>query len=199
MQGRLKRKAGIRRKITLIICIVAGIPIVIGISSGYFIGHRILNDVFAKYHLDPAEILAALDRLIFYLAALSVFLIVTMVPVGFIFGGVFVRPILKLHNAIMEVSRGNLDYKLEETGTNDEIEECADSFRDMVSNIKARQEEILKQHTYTEAVISSLIDTLIVVDSEGILKTVNRATLDLLGYEEKELVGQSVEKIFAFC
>jgi len=37
---------------------------------------------------------------------------------------------------------------------------------------------------------------LIVVNSEGIVAKVNRATLDLLGYEERELIAKKVDLIF---
>lgn len=44
-----------------------------------------------------------------------------LIYVGFIFGGVFIKPIAKLHDAIEHISKGDLDYK---TGikTGDEIE-----------------------------------------------------------------------------
>ena len=41
-----------------------------------------------------------------------------------------------------------------------------------------------------------MADMLIVVNSEGIIAKVNRATLDLLGYEERELIGKKVDLIF---
>ena len=41
-----------------------------------------------------------------------------------------------------------------------------------------------------------MIDTLIVVDPRGRIKTINKATVDLLGYEEGEILGQPISELF---
>lgn len=50
---------------------------------------------------------------------------------------------------------------------------------------------------YVENIIQSMADTLIVVklDPESRIKTVNKATLNLLGYSETEMVGQPISMI----
>jgi PAS domain S-box-containing protein len=62
--------------------------------------------------------------------------------------------------------------------------------------LKEEQEENFDQKLYLGSIISSMTDSLIVVNSDGILRSVNKAALDLLGYKEDELIGQPVEKIF---
>jgi len=49
---------------------------------------------------------------------------------------------------------------------------------------------------YNEDIIRTFLDTLIVTDQNGRLRTVNKATLDLLEYTEGELIGQPVGRIF---
>ncbi len=44
-------------------------------------------------------------------------------------------------------------------------------------------------------VVKAMSDTLIVLDQDGIIETVNQATLGLLGYEENELIGKSLNLI----
>ena len=46
-----------------------------------------------------------------------------------------------------------------------------------------------------DTIISTMCDSLILVDLEGRIVTANKATLDLLGYREGELLGQSVGSI----
>lgn len=58
------------------------------------------------------------------------------------------------------------------------------------------QVEITETLKYTDSIIANMIDTLIVVDPDGRIKTVNKAMLDLLGYTEVELIGEPVGKIF---
>ena len=50
---------------------------------------------------------------------------------------------------------------------------------------------------YTESIIQNFLDTLIVVDTEAKIKTVNPETCHLLGYTEEELIGKPVSMIFA--
>jgi PAS domain S-box-containing protein len=61
---------------------------------------------------------------------------------------------------------------------------------------KEEQKEILDQRGYLESIISSITDSLIVVNPDATLRSVNKATLDLLGYREDELIGQPVKIIF---
>ena len=92
---------------------------------------------------DAREVLAPVRRLIRQATVLTPALIILMVPLGFIFGGIFAGPIKKLHVATEQVSRGKLDYPIE-INTGDEIEQLADSFKDMVAKVKEK-EEALKQ------------------------------------------------------
>ena len=50
---------------------------------------------------------------------------------------------------------------------------------------------------YVDSIIDHMMNALIVIDPDGLIKTVNRATQDLLGYTEEELAGRPVEFIFA--
>ncbi len=62
--------------------------------------------------------------------------------------------------------------------------------------LKEEGEEIFDKKVYLESIMSSMTDALIVVNSDGTLRSVNKAALDLLGYREDELIGQPVKKIF---
>ena len=48
---------------------------------------------------------------------------------------------------------------------------------------------------YREKIIQSMLDALIVVDIQGNIKTINPAALQLFGYEEQEIIGQSISLI----
>jgi len=144
---------------------------------------------------DANEVFVPLRELILQLAIVKGTLLIILIPLGFIFGGIFVKPIKKLHEATEKIGQGDLDYRIE-VKTGDEIEQLADSFSSMVSSIKEKQKEILAEKVYANGIISSIIDTLIVVNPDATLKSVNRATCDLLGYKEDELIGKDVSLIF---
>ena len=59
------------------------------------------------------------------------------------------RPILALSDGVKIVGGGNLDYKLE-VKTGDEIEDLADSFNEMVANLKAKSDELKQSHDVLE-------------------------------------------------
>jgi len=101
-----------------------------------------------------------------------------------------------LHRAAQKIGQGDLNFKVD-VRTGDEIEQLADSFNNMAASLNEREEKIFEEKLYNEGIISSMIDTLIVVTPGGSIVNANKATCDLLGYAEEELVGQPVGMILA--
>lgn len=99
-------------------------------------------------------------------------------------------PIKQITSATREVATGNLDTMLE-IARNDEIGVLADSFNKMTEDL--RRTTISKD--YVDNIIGSMNDTLVVVDLEAQITNVNRATCELLGYEEDELTGKDINLI----
>ena len=89
---------------------------------------------------ETKEVFAPLNILVLQLATVTGVLILTLVPLGVIFGGIFVRPIREIHEATEHVALGDLDYPVK-IGTGDEIEQLADSFNMMTANLKKTMRE----------------------------------------------------------
>ena len=70
------------------------------------------------------------------------------------------------------------------------------SIRD-ITDRKEAEEARAASKAYTESIIQNFLDTLIVVDAEAKIQTVNPATCYLLDYTKEELIGQPVSIIFA--
>jgi len=66
-----------------------------------------------------------------------------------------------------------------------------------IAERKQAEKNLISAKTYTESIIQNFLDTLIVVDMEAKIKTVNPETCRLLGYTKEELIGQPVSMIFA--
>jgi len=66
-----------------------------------------------------------------------------------------------------------------------------------ITERKLSEKAIAASKAYAESIIQNFLDTLIVVDADANIQTVNPATCQLLGYTEKELIGQPVSTIFA--
>ena len=52
------------------------------------------------------------------------------------------------------------------------------------------------EREYTASILESMLDTVIVTNPDGAIRIVNHAALELLGYCERELIGQPVDTIF---
>jgi two-component system NtrC family sensor kinase len=65
------------------------------------------------------------------------------------------------------------------------------------SEIERINKELLEANEFTDDIILSMINALIVTDSQGNIRLANQATLDLLGYEEEEILDKPIEILFA--
>jgi len=72
-----------------------------------------------------------------------------------------------------------------------ELGELAAVFNDMRDKLKATT----ISRDYVDSILSSMNDAIIVTANDGMIKRVNKATAHLLGYEEQELLGTSIDRI----
>lgn len=91
---------------------------------------------------DVKEAFAPINNFVFIMVVVWTILLAFMIPLGLAFGSVFVKPIHDLHVATEKVMNGEWDYNID-IKTGDEIEEFSYAFKDMISNIKKRQAELL--------------------------------------------------------
>jgi len=92
---------------------------------------------------DSDEVFAPLRRLFRHMSVVVLIMLLTIIPVGFIFGGILAAPIKKLTKATKNIAKGDLDYNVKIT-TGDEIEELARSFGEMILAIKEDKKVIVK-------------------------------------------------------
>ncbi|MGK5090910.1 PAS domain S-box protein [Deltaproteobacteria bacterium TL4] len=103
------------------------------------------------------------------------------------------KRIERILNKITELGLGNLVTATMHADGRDDLDA-------VLVGLNMLGEELLKStvsRDYFDNILSTMADTLIVANSDGIILTVNHATLRLLGYEESELVGQPLHVIFA--
>lgn len=75
-----------------------------------------------------------------------------------------------------------------------EIVEFMHIARDVTERVKA-EKALAEAKDYTDNIIESIVDTLLVINPDATIKTVNRETCELLGYGEDELLGKPVATI----
>jgi PAS domain S-box-containing protein len=105
------------------------------------------------------------------------------------------KPIKSLKLATIEVANGNLNTLIE-LKSKGEIGDLAISFSRMTENLKKYREELITAKNYTNNILKSMSDALIVISTEGNIITVNNASCAMLKYEEDELIGQPFKNIY---
>jgi len=106
--------------------------------------------------------------------------------------GIFISPLQKIRDGMQRFSAGEHDYKID-LKTGDEIEDLADAFNKMTGQL----DKTTVSKDYLDNIMTSMTDSLVVVSPEAKITTVNKATCALLGYEEKELIGEDVSLLFS--
>ncbi len=108
----------------------------------------------------------------------------------FLFARTLSHRLVELKEAVLKVGRGHLDTRVK-IRSRDEIGVVASAFNKMTKDL----DRITVSKDYVEKIIESMVDSLIVTGPECDIRTVNRATLDLLEYSEKELLGKPLHLI----
>lgn len=104
--------------------------------------------------------------------------------------GRLVHPIRRLGEAARRVGEGDFTPRMR-VDSKDELGDLSVSFNKMIDALQ--RTTVSKE--YVDQILANMLDTLLVVDQEARIRTVNRATCELLGFQEAELVGQPVSRV----
>ncbi|MBM3295501.1 MAG: HAMP domain-containing protein, partial [Candidatus Aminicenantes bacterium] len=112
-------------------------------------------------------------------------------------------PIEKLAQATKEVSRGNLDIKIEDPAS-DEIGSLIDSFNQMTADLRDGRDAVAQKtaeaaarQRYIETVLNTITTGVLAVDAEGVVMTVNPAGRDMLNFAGREVIGRPYVEVLA--
>jgi len=131
--------------------------------------------------------------------ALSIILIASLICtalVAFYMNKALAGPIDELVHATRLVSSGDLTNEIR-VESNDEIGELSNSFNNMVRDLREQKNMLVEQKEYMDSIIQGMAETLIVLNPEGTIRTINRAAGELLGYQESELTGKDINYLFS--
>ncbi|MGE5197363.1 MAG: HAMP domain-containing protein, partial [Deltaproteobacteria bacterium] len=117
---------------------------------------------------------------------LGIFILIILVYIKLIRG--MIISLNKLEAGTKVIAKGDLEHWID-LKYKDELGELASSFNKMAQDLQKSKKEIVHARDYTEKILRSMNDALIVVSPPGEIQIVNTATCNLLGYKEEELVG----------
>lgn len=103
---------------------------------------------------------------------------------GILLSRIITKPLILLRDATREISKGNLETRVEISSMN-EIGELADSFNRMTADLV----QTTVSRNYFDDILKSMFDMLIVLEPDATIQSVNKRTCDLLGYRVDELAG----------
>lgn len=89
------------------------------------------------------------------------------------------------------IAQGDLNHRFPDT-IQSEVGTLAKAFNEMATDLQG----IVVTKEYMNNIFTSMVDTLVVTDSHAMIKTVNRAMLTMLDYQENELIGQPISHLF---
>ncbi len=102
------------------------------------------------------------------------------------------NPIRQLTTHAKRVAAGKHSTMLSRQ-SQDEIGDLTDAFNQMTRDLQTSTAALLNARE--EHIIQSMADSLILLNPDGSIRTVNEATLDMLGYDKEQLVGKPVTSI----
>jgi diguanylate cyclase (GGDEF)-like protein/PAS domain S-box-containing protein len=151
------------------------------------LGSKIVGAVVIKISIrDIHATLSAIDRRILVILIVTV---LTAAIVSFVILRASILPRLsRLMHAARQIAAGNYEVGVGDV-RRDEIGALGATIDQMIRDLKGQREQLVDKQ-YVDSVIANMMNCLIVIDAHDRIKTVNRATLDLLGYDESELIGQ---------
>jgi PAS domain S-box-containing protein len=106
------------------------------------------------------------------------------------------KPIKELVDGTKRLADGELTHRVE-IHSKDEIGQLAESFNSMAVKLKKSRQELLAAKAYTDNIIRSMSNSLLVINKDTSIRAANQATYALLGYSQEELIGKPFSMIFA--
>ncbi|MCJ7809183.1 MAG: PAS domain S-box protein, partial [Desulfobulbaceae bacterium] len=116
--------------------------------------------------------------------------LLTVFLLGFWISHSVSKPLSRLTAAALDIGKGQLETHID-IRSKDEVGILAAAFNRMTNDLS----KTTVSKSYVDNIIRSMIDMMIVVDSQAVITKVNRSALTLLGYRRKELVGMSIKDI----
>jgi len=121
--------------------------------------------------------------------------------IGFHLAKSITVPIEKLALATKEVSRGNLDVRVEDPAS-DEIGTLIESFNQMIADLRESQKNIAQKTSelenrrrYTETILYNITTGVITLNEVGQIMTINPSAREMLALPRDSQVGRSYQEV----
>jgi two-component system phosphate regulon sensor histidine kinase PhoR len=104
------------------------------------------------------------------------------------------RPIAQMRQGAERFARGELDYKLL-LPDSEELTGLAEALNEMAAQLQERIRTIVRQSNEQKAVVGSMAEGVLAVDNQERIISVNKATCQLLGIDQVQAQGRSLQEV----
>lgn len=140
------------------------------------------------------------SRAKFFIIVFSIILIVFSMIAGFYFTHKILTPIKKTTETVRQISRGQLNQKVEIT-TDDEVAELGLEFNRMTERLdvyeKMNIDQIVQEKRKSEALVANIPVAIIVTNSDFQLTLANDLAESALSISIKKSIGKSIDKVIS--
>ncbi|MBN1781308.1 PAS domain-containing protein [bacterium] len=114
--------------------------------------------------------------------------------IGFFYTYLLNKPIQRIKSGAQRIGRGELNHRIYITRPV-ELKNLADSMNKMADQLEERIDIITKQRNELEAILSSMVEAVLVVDVEEHVVRLNHAMSKLFNIKPEEAVGKDLQTI----
>lgn len=104
------------------------------------------------------------------------------------------KPVEEFRTVAEKFSRGELTYRLH-LPNNFELAGLAGAMNEMAAQLQDRIDTVIRQKNEYEAVLSSMSEGVIAVDSDEYILSINQTGLDMLDFDSADIKGKSIQEI----
>ncbi len=145
--------------------------------------------------IDSAEALAPTVQLQNALIGIALASSLVIFFVAIYFARFFTGPILRIAKTSKQIGQGDFSAHID-LKRSDEIGALGDSINAMGLSLKEFVQHIESQRNRLQVILDSTEEGIVAVDATGVVRTANRATMNLTGLPMERLVGRRLKDIF---
>ncbi len=103
-------------------------------------------------------------------------------------------PLERMRHTVQQFARGDLSHRVD-VPRSSELADLATTFNDMAQQLQQRMDTILRDRNENQAVLSSMVEGVIAVDTNGYILSINKAAAYFLQVEPKKATGKHIEEV----
>lgn len=106
------------------------------------------------------------------------------------------RPLERIRRGAERFARGDFSYRLHTIGST-EINSLAETMNEMAAQLEERLQTVIRERNQREAVLSSMVEGVLAVDTSGHIISLNKAAAEFFHvFQPDTAPGRSIEEVF---